>query len=376
MSETLRVEYGDSLTVLQSMPADSIQCVVTSPPYWGLRDYGVPGQIGLEPTPEEFVERLVAVFREVRRVFKPDGTAWVNMGDCYAGGGNGGGGSFAKDGIRVAHPGTNKNVPARTGSRGVTVKSKRIARGSGRWGGGNMPAIGNLKPKDLVGQPWMLAFALRADGWYLRRDIIWHKPNAMPESVKDRPATAHEYLFLLSKSERYFYNAEAIKDPVTGGAHPRGNGVNPKCAGWADGPGAHRPITHARPGGSYKGSIPGRQDGPGQDRRSKRTRQNASFSATVTNLVEMRNKRSVWSIPTAPYKESHFATFPPDLVKPCILAGSRPGDVILDPFGGSGTTGMVALELGRSAVLIELNPDYAKFIETRTQTTLGLPLAL
>lgn len=353
MSGPLQVLQGHVLEVLGTLPDESVQCVVTSPPYWGLRDYGVPGQIGLEPTVEEFIEKLVAVFREVRRVLKSDGTAWVNMGDCYAGGGNGGGGSFAKEGIHAARPGTGKIVPSRTGNRG---------------------AGGALKAKDLVGQPWMLAFALRDDGWYLRRDIIWHKPNPMPESCTDRPTTAHEYLFLLTKSPTYYYDAAAVKEPVTGGAHGRGRGVNPKCAGWKDGPGSHSAIDHAKPGGSYKGSVPGRKDGPGQDRRSKQPRQNESFSAAVNGLVEMRNKRSVWSIPTAPYKESHFATFPPDLVKPCVLAGSRPGDVVLDPFGGSGTTGMVALELGRRAILIELNENYLPLIEKRCEVTRGLGL--
>jgi DNA modification methylase len=351
--QALSVIVGDALTVLASMPSESVQCCVTSPPYWGLRDYGVPGQIGLEETLEEFIEKLVAVFRAVKRVLKADGTCWINMGDCYAGGGNGGGGSFAKDGIRAARPGSDKNVPARTGSRGIA---------------------GEIKAKDLVGQPWLLAFALRADGWYLRRDIIWHKPNAMPESVKDRPTTAHEYLFLLSKSERYYYDADAIKEPVTGTANARGSGVNPKCAGWMDGPGAHRTLDHAKPGGSYKGSVPGRKDRPGQDRRSKRPRQNESFSAVVSELVENRNKRSVWTVPTAPYADAHFATYPAALITPCILAGTKPGDVVLDPFGGSGTTGATALCLGRRVVLIELNPDYAQFIEQRCTTTFGLGL--
>ncbi len=370
----LTILQGDALEQLRTLPDESVQCCVTSPPYWSLRDYGATGQIGLEPTVEEFISKLVAVFAEVRRVLRPDGTCWVNMGDCYAGGGNGGGGSFATDGIRAAKPGTDKNVPGRIGSRGVTVKSKRIDRGAGRWGGGNAPAYGDIKAKDLVGQPWMLAFALRSSGWYLRRDIIWHKPNPMPESVADRPATAHEYIFLFSKSERYFYDAEAIKEPVTGKAHPRGSGKNPKCAGWIDGPGSHRTVDHARPGGSYKGSIPGRKDGPGQERRSKKPRQNESFCAAVADLVDSRNKRSVWTVPTFAYPEAHFATYPPDLIKPCILAGCPVGETVLDPFGGSGTTGAVAIELGRKAILIELNPAYIPLIERRCDVTPGLPL--
>ncbi|MBE2181417.1 MAG: site-specific DNA-methyltransferase [Chthoniobacterales bacterium] len=302
-------------------------------------------QIGLEETPEEFITRLVDVFREVRRVLKKDGTCWINMGDSYAGGGNGGGGSYAKDGIRAPKPGTDKNVPARHGNRGVA---------------------GPIKPKDLIGQPWMLAFALRADGWYLRQDIIWAKPNPMPESVTDRCTKAHEYLFLLSKSEHYYYDAEAIKEPVTGNAHARGNGVNPKAYktpdGWdtSKGAGGHGSIHRS---GREKGRV--------------RPKQNPSFSAVVAGLVDTRNKRSVWTVATKPYKEAHFATFPPDLIKPCVLAGSRPGDVILDPFAGSGTTGAVALELGRSATLIELNPDYVRLIAKRCgSVTPGLPLSV
>ncbi len=316
------VFIGDCREVLKTLPDESVQCCVTSPPYWGLRDYGVKGQIGLEKTPAEFIEKLVGVFREVKRVLRKDGTCWINMGDCY-----------------MSNP--------------------------------NRKMVPGLKNKDLVGQPWMLAFALRADGWYLRRDIIWHKPNAMPESVKDRPALAHEYLFLLSKSGRYYYDSEAIKEPVTGNAHSRGSGVNPKCAGWADGPGAHSTLQHAKPGGSYKGSIPGRKNGPGQDRRSTRPRQNSSFSAAVSQLVERRNKRTVWTIPTTPYPDAHFATYPSALVTPCILASTKLGDTVLDPFGGSGTTGKVALELGRKAILIELNPNYGHLIEKRTSITPG-----
>lgn len=346
----LTILQGDALARLRELPDESVQCCVTSPPYWGLRDYGVEGQIGLESTPEEFIARLVEVFEEVRRVLKRDGTCWVNMGDCY-------------------ETGTNA-------SRGTSKTAKH-----GYWNNSaiNLRVSAGLKPKDLVGQPWMLAFALRGAGWYLRSDIIWSKPNPMPESCKDRPTKSHEYLFLLTKSQRYYYDYEAILEPVTGGAHARGGGVNPKAiavpGGWATGSGSHSAIDHSKPGGSYKGSVPGRMNGPGQERRSKNPRQNASFSAAVTDLVELRNKRSVWNVAPFAYAEAHFATFPPDLIKPCILAGSRPGDMVLDPFGGSGTTGQVALELGRRATLIELNPEYVKLIERRTSVTLGLGLA-
>jgi DNA modification methylase len=395
MSETLTILTGDALAMLRTLEDESVNCCVTSPPYWGLRDYGVEGQIGLERTPEEFIAKLVEVFAEVRRVLRKDGTCWVNMGDCYATGA-----------CSVADcPGGGKQGE---NWKGMNTSPNR------------MPLPG-LKAKDLVGQPWMLAFALRADGWYLRRDIIWHKPNSMPESCTDRPPTAHEYVFLLSKSERYYYDEDAIAEPVSGMAHSRGNGVNPKCSGWAEGPGSHKAIDHAKPGGSYKGSVPGRKDGPGQDRRSKGERrnaffldseipiklphdsiesrkararegtmsfpteakngiraaspkQNASFSGAVTGLVEVRKKRSVWSIPTVGFSEAHFATYPPDLVKPCILAGCPPGGIVLDPFAGSGTSGAVALELGRKAVMIEMNPDYVQMIKQRCNITPGFAL--
>lgn len=358
MLDPLTILCGDAIEQLRTLPDESVQCCVTSPPYWGLRDYGVEGQIGLEATPEEFIAKLVAVFREVRRVLKKDGTCWVNMGDCYAVGGNGGGGSFAADGCRAPRPGTDKNVPARNGSRGVD---------------------GGIKPKDLVGQPWMLAFALRADGWYLRSDIIWHKPNPMPESVTDRPTKAHEYLFILTKSQLYYYDAEAIKEPVTGNAHHRGDGVNPKSRaykmpdGWDTGSGGHGSFHRS---GREKGKTPGKNSRVNVTHcgSSPQSRQNESFSAAVKGLVDARNKRDVWTVATEPYSEAHFATFPPSLIRPCIMAGSRPGEMVLDPFGGSGTTGMVALELGRRATLIELNPKYIKLIKKRCSITPGLHL--
>jgi DNA modification methylase len=328
-SSLLEIHCGDALEVLQTLPADSVQCCVTSPPYWGLRDYGVDGQIGLESTPEEFITRVVDVFREVRRVLKPDGVAWVNMGDGYASGG--GAGVQGSRGQRFGRRHTQETID---------LGKRRYDPDRGR------------KPKDLIGQPWMLAFALRADGWYLRQDIIWHKPNPMPESVTDRCTKAHEYLFLLSKSARYYYDAEALKEPVTGNAHARGVGVNPKAYktpdGWdtSKGAGGHGSIHRT---GREKGKV----------------KQNESFSKAITGLVDNRNKRSVWTIPSSPYKDAHFATFPANLVKPCVLAGTRAGDAVLDPFAGSGTTGAVALELGRRAVLIELNPDYVRLIRKR-----------
>jgi site-specific DNA-methyltransferase (adenine-specific) len=301
----------DCLEALRKLPDESVHCVVTSPPYWGLRDYGIAGQLGLESSFQDYIAEMVVVFREVRRVLRKDGTLWLNMGDSYIGGGNGGGGSFAKDGIRCAEPGTNKN------ERPFWKKGRS--------------QVQSLPSKNLVGMPWRLAFALQADGWYLRSDIIWHKPNPMPESVTDRPTKAHEYVFLMSKSERYYYDAEAIKEDVTGNAHSRGNGLNPK----------------------RKLGVPGMM------------RSNATFIAN--ELVSSRNKRTVWTIPTAPFPEAHFATFPPALVEPCILAGCPKGGLVLDPFGGAGTTALIAARLGREAILIELNPQYAAMAERRLQ---------
>ena len=332
----LTVYCADALAALRELPPDSVQCCVTSPPYWGLRDYGVAGQIGLEETLAEFIQKIRAVFEEVRRALKPDGTCWVNMGDAYAG-------SWGAQG----REGTTGAMHGRS-----VIAARQIARSAMREKTGSMNRLPGLKPKDLIGIPWRVAFALQDAGWYLRSDIIWHKPNPMPESITDRPTKAHEYLFLLSKSERYFYDVEASKEPVTGNAHPRGDGVHPKARwktpdGWdtSKGNGGHGTIHR---GGREKG------------------KQNESFSAAVKDVVCTRNKRSVWTIPTAAFSDAHFATFPPDLVKPCILAGTKPGDTVLDPFGGSGTTGQVALELGRRAILIEINPYYLSMIKSRT----------
>lgn len=277
------------------MPDGVVQTCITSPPYWGLRDYGCDGQLGLEKTPDEYVKRMVEVFREVRRVLRDDGTLWLNIGDSYSAGGC--------DGM----------YPKQASNKGAVTGAKKPPDG--------------YKPKDLVGIPWLLAFALRADGWYLRSDIIWHKPNPMPESVTDRPTKSHEYLFLLSKSQRYYYNADAIKEPAS-------------------------PDYSVRDRDNTKlNNTPGR----------------TKMGGLVTNEYEYRNKRTVWTIPTQPYKDAHFATFPPALVNPCILAGSKECDLVLDPFGGSGTTGYRAKEMGRDYTLIELNPEYAKMAQRRLQ---------
>jgi len=310
--------HGDCLSQLKTLPDASVQCCVTSPPYWGLRDYGVEGQLGLESTPDAYVQKMVAVFREVRRVLKDDGTCWVNLGDSYA-----------ANGVKNSQPQTN-----RTSINGVSVRTPR----------GTMPSdlranlVGEfdsgLKPKDLVGIPWRVAFALQADGWYLRSDIIWHKPNPMPESVTDRPTKSHEYIFLLTKSERYFYDHEAIKEPLE--RPDEGTRKTPAKFGGADKFAEAKQQSRLHSGNEYLGTVDGK-----------------------------RNKRTVWTVATQPYAEAHFATFPPKLIEPCILAGSRPGDVVLDPFAGSGTALYVAKELGRQYLGIELNPDYIKLIEKR-----------
>lgn len=333
-ADPLQLITGDALATLKTLPADSVQCVVTSPPYWGLRDYGVAGQMGLEPTLEDWLAAQVAVFREVRRVLRPDGTCWVNMGDCY-------------------HSG-------RPGAQGDTgqMKDREITRHRVTQ---HQRRIEGLKHKDLVGQPWRLAFALQADGWWLRRDIVWHKPNPMPETVYDRPSTAHEYVFLLTKSAKYFYNTDEAREPVTGNSHARGDGINRKIKmpdGWDTGAGGH--------GSFHRG---------GREKGKTRPKQNPSFSGAVNELVDDRNWRSVWTISTEPFHGSHFATFPETLAKRCIIAGSKAGDMVLDPFGGSGTTGAVAIGLGRRAILIELNPEYCALIRQRCTTTIGLPLS-
>lgn len=355
---------GDVIETLRTLPDGFVHTCVTSPPYWGLRDYGVPGQIGLEPTPDEYIEKMVEVFREVRRVLRDDGTLWLNLGDSYASKPSGGIGRNAK----------------------VTATKKAIQKSAG------VPA--GLKPKDLVGIPWRVAFALQADGWYLRRDIIWHKPNAMPESVKDRPTAAHEYIFLMSKAPRYYYDADAIREP-------------------------------------YETTWIGRT--PTKKLKKNADRNDAGSRCTTGNPLG-RNKRTVWSIPTKPFKGAHFAVFPPDLIEPCILAGSpekacphcgapwvrmtergepikmahsnkihkaqgRHGKtsvfntgyiverittgwkptcqcegndgsgrgIVLDPFFGSGTTGLVAEKHGRDWVGIELNQEYVEIAKKRLE---------
>lgn len=318
--------FGDCREILQRLAADGAraQTCVTSPPYFGLRDYGVEPSdwpsmsyrtlggvvdvpamtccLGLEQTPEAFIGHLVLVFRAVRDVLADDGTLWLNIGDSYAG--------------------QRGSQPGRVSGSGATVKGQGIGAG----------VPNGIKPKDLIGIPWMLAFALRADGWYLRQDIIWNKPNPMPESVRDRCTKAHEYVFLLSKSERYMFDAQAIAEPVAASTVER----------------LAQP-TLAQQVGSNR--VPGKTNG----------------NMKAVGNTETRNRRSVWTVATRPYKGAHFATFPPALIDPCILAGSRPGDIVLDPFFGSGTTGEVAITHGRRYLGIDMNPGYKPLQDQRLQ---------
>lgn len=301
----LQLFHGDALTVLQGLPSGIVQTCVTSPPYWGLRDYGANGQLGLEPTPQEYVANMVALFREVWRVLRDDGSVWLNLGDSYASGNDGDTRSEDKQGA------TNAHLP-------------RFARPAG------------LKPKDLVGIPWRVAFALQEDGWYLRSDIIWSKPNPMPESVTDRPTKAHEYLFLLSKQPRYFYDADAIREAAE--CTPR-----PETSRTVAGTGARDHLIARGSGGNVNGNL------------------------GLNRPEAGRNRRSVWTIPTQPFPEAHFATYPEELVRPCILAGSKVGDLCLDPFIGSGTTALVARKHGRRCIGIDLSAEYLQIAAERTR---------
>ena len=291
---TICIFQGDCRSILAVLPPNSVNCVVTSPPYFGLRDYGVAGQIGLEASLDAYVAELVAVFREVRRVLRPDGTLWLNLGDSYTSGGR----------STRAHDDKSR-------AREMAFRADTAA---------------GLKPKDLMMVPHRVAIALQADGWWVRQDIVWHKPNPMPESVTDRCTKAHEYLFLLTKSERYFFDAEAIREEQVKGA-------------------AGSEFHTGKTGEHQLGR--------------------ASRAERVDGAAPGRNKRSVWTIAPKPFKEAHFATFPPALVEPCILAGCPVGGVVLDPFSGAGTTALVAKRLGRSAIGIELNPDYVEMSRLR-----------
>lgn len=339
---TVKILTGDCIEVLRNMPpCFRVNTCVTSPPYWGLRDYGHAGQIGLEETPDAYVARLVAVFREVREKLADDGTLWLNLGDSYGTAGN-------RNGLDSSTLGGSK-----TYGRGADVERPDREQRTG------------LKPKDLVGIPWRVAFALQADGWYLRSDIIWSKPNPMPESVTDRPTKAHEYIFLLSKSASYYYDADAIAEPVSASMLAQieqgYNGAATKdyaANGVQDPSEVKARILRGRVTGRGEGKEAARQVDGRQPQRSN----SGGFPAETT-----RNKRTVWTVTTKPFSGAHFATFPPDLIEPCIKAGCPEGGTVLDPFGGAGTTGLVADRLQRNALLIELNPQYADMARERIQ---------
>lgn len=324
---------GNSLEVLKSLPDNSIDCCVTSPPYYALRDYGCDGQIGLEETPEKYIESLCDVFSEVRRVLTPQGTLWLNIGDSY-----------------------NGNKVGNT----EVVKNKKVSESNDfhkkLWGG--------AKPKDLIGIPWMLAFALRSQGWYLRQDIIWHKPNPMPESVTDRCTKSHEYIFLMSKSQKYYFDYEAIQEPC-----------------------ADQSRTNYACGNRTNGINKDRNDNDFGERSKnwKPRTKNCQYDGQKPNSFHLsrengepdkeyyvRNKRDVWQVNTKPCKEAHFATYPFELIKPCILAGCPENGIVLDPFMGSGTTAIVARSLNRNYLGVELNPEYIKIAHKRLEKHLGM----
>ena len=305
---THKIIQGDCVSAMKTMPDGCVQTCVTSPPYWGLRDYGHKDQLGAEKTPEAYVENMVTVFREVRRILRDDGTVWLNLGDSYNAGRDGG------------HPGGKKQWKP--------CQEKYASRS-----GANAPG---LKPKDLIGIPWRVAFALQADGWYLRQDIIWNKPNPMPESVTDRCTKAHEYIFMLSKHSHYYYDYEAIQE--------RSVSFNPK-------------LSEKKGMKNIFGNM--------SERGVTRTTEGLNLKSQSEKTKELRHKRSVWTVNTRGYKGAHFAVYPKELIVPCILAGCPVGGTVLDPFTGSGTTAVVALENGRNFIGTELNPEYIKIAEDR-----------
>lgn len=462
---SLTLYGGDCRGVLAELPAESVDCIVTSPPYWGLRDYGIepsvwggdpdhthewsepivqraagyePGEkarwnhrhngrgeaqerilskepgwtrkdivqgaccscgawvgaLGLEPTPEQFVENMVAVFQELRRVLKPTGTAWLNLGDCYATGAGrvgehpGGGAQGAR--WRGDTDGANRGFRGKHLPNQAHMGKHPYRAGVGPMTQPNRLPLPGLKAKDLVGVPWRVAFALQADGWYLRSDIVWSKPNPMPESVRDRPTKSHEYLFLLSRSERYYYDADAIREPgsttraelLEFGERPElgfpGHSPDRRRAkikmpdGWDTGPGGHGSF-HRNGREKGKQRLIAASGSPSTQRQLNGLNERWEAAEEAGALKPGRNRRSVWTVATAPYPGAHFATFPPKLIEPCILAGAPDGGVVLDPFAGSGTVGMVANRLSRRAILIDLNPAY---LEQQMRRNAQQPLSL
>jgi DNA modification methylase len=316
----IKLLNGDALALLKTLRSETINTCITSPPYWGLRDYGVEGQLGLEKSPQEYVAKLVEIFSEVRRVLRDDGTLWLNLGDSYC---------------SIGHKKSHSGFGTTGLAGGIAQEHSPVRREN------DASSLG-LKHKDLVGVPWRVAFALQESGWYLRQDIIWAKPNPMPESVRDRCTKSHEYLFMLSKNPKYYFDNKAIAEPL-------------------DRPDEGKRKTPAKFGGADKFT---------EAKKQSRYHSGNDYLGTPTGT---RNKRSVWNIAPKPFKEAHFATFPPDLVEPCALAGCPPNGVILDPFAGSGTVGMVANKLNRHAILFELNPDYIEIAKRRCNLTSSPP---
>lgn len=371
----VQILVGDVRARLAEIPDDSVDCIVTSPPYWGLRDYGVSGQLGLEPTLAEHIETMVAVCEELRRVLKPGGTFWLNYGDCYATSPNG---RSAKDTKATGNDDrTFRDKPFST--IGPVSKSKRMGRGSGRWGGGNNPCQGYMKPKDLCMVPNRLAIALQDAGWWVRSEIVWAKPNPMPESVTDRPAGSHEKIFLLTKSAKYYYDADSVRQGLANSSVARlakdienQQGSDRAHAGGKTN-GRMKAVV-AKPVKKPRGLAPRHEKGSyhhtGIDQvdRGSRNLRNWEDAPSLDYSLETEAQRaglSAWRIATRPFSDAHFATFPPELAKRCIAAGCPVGGLVLDPFGGAGTTGLVAARMQCRAILIELNPEYAALSRRR-----------
>jgi len=367
---TVRIINSDVFKGLAELEDESVHAVVTSPPYWGLRDYGVEGQIGLEPTLGEHLETMVKVMREVRRVLRPDGTVWLNYGDCYATAVND---RSAADTKALGNDDrTFRDKPfsttgpiyvadAEKGDRRGEKTNKQHTHAGQAIHTGRIAAGGTLKPKDLCMIPNRLAIALQDDGWWVRSEIIWHKPNPMPESIKDRPAVSHEKIWLLTKSRRYFYDATAVRTPAAESSIQR----------WAQDIENQEGSTRANGGRKTNGNMKAVGGPHKSDKQRGHSRRHAGFNDRWDKMskeeqqASRANLRNVWTIPTKPFSEAHFATFPPDLIEPCIKAGCPQGGLVLDTFGGAGTTALVADRLGRDAVLIELNPEYCELAERR-----------
>lgn len=333
-TELNKIYNMDCTEGMKLIPDNSIDCCVTSPPYWGLRDYGIEEQLGLEDTPEEYVNNLVKVFREVKRVLKDDGTLWLNLGDSYSGSGKGG--AAYSENAKKYKQGSNKGMLGAI----KTIKTSNI----------------NCKPKNLIGIPWRVAFALQADGWYLRQDIIWAKTNPMPESVKDRCTKSHEYIFLLSKNAQYYFDAEAIAEPVADSTEKR----------------LTQDIDHQKGSSRIPGKTNGNMKAVKPRFGGKKYTENPEIfyrtkSGNAYDYKPKRNKRDVWIVSTKPFKEAHFATFPPDLIEPCILAGCRDNGVVLDPFIGSGTVAVVSKLNNKNYIGFELNKNYIKIANKRIE---------